>query len=188
MTEHHLEFLSLKEGYTGWSESTLLKMPHCWKSHATARILYSKFLLVSLAELVGLSLTCFQTMKARFFSQPGLKCQDNCSRQINADVFPYLEHKILDIYSIWMVSCLFMSDNRIFLRGAQRQSAWLEIKGPGSSLTGGAVLCPWALLSIGSTWESDPHVWKIVGSEVKNQLKQTNKQKERTFFKLQKKP
>ena len=100
MTEHHLEFLSLKEGYTGWSESTLLKMPHCWKSHATARILYSKFLLVSLAELVGLSLTCFQTMKARFFSQPGLKCQDNCSRQINADVFPYLEHKILDIYSI----------------------------------------------------------------------------------------
>ena len=39
LTEHHLEFLSLKEGCTGSSESTLVKMPHCWKSHATAQIL-----------------------------------------------------------------------------------------------------------------------------------------------------
>ena len=39
LTEHHLEFLSLKGGYTGSSESTLDKMPHCWKSHVTAPIL-----------------------------------------------------------------------------------------------------------------------------------------------------
>ena len=36
LTEHHLEFLSLKEGYTGSSESTLIKIPHCWKSHNAA--------------------------------------------------------------------------------------------------------------------------------------------------------
>ena len=36
LTEHHLEFLSLKGGCTGSSESTLVKMPHCWKSHVTA--------------------------------------------------------------------------------------------------------------------------------------------------------
>ena len=30
LTEHHLEFLSLKGGCTGSSESTLVKMPHCW--------------------------------------------------------------------------------------------------------------------------------------------------------------
>ena len=30
------EFLSLKGGCTGSSESTLIKMPHCWKSHAAA--------------------------------------------------------------------------------------------------------------------------------------------------------
>ena len=36
LTEHHLEFLSLKGGCTDSSESTLVKMPHCWKSHATA--------------------------------------------------------------------------------------------------------------------------------------------------------
>ena len=34
LTEHNLEFLSLKGGFAGSSESTLVKMPHCWKSHA----------------------------------------------------------------------------------------------------------------------------------------------------------
>ena len=32
LTEHHLEFLSLKGGCTGWSESKLVKMSNCWKS------------------------------------------------------------------------------------------------------------------------------------------------------------
>ena len=36
LTEHHLEFLSFKVGCVGSSESTLVKMPHCWKSHVTA--------------------------------------------------------------------------------------------------------------------------------------------------------
>ena len=39
LTEHHLEFLSLKGGCTGLSESTLVKMPHCLKSHVMAIIL-----------------------------------------------------------------------------------------------------------------------------------------------------
>ena len=38
LTEHHLEVLSLKGGCTGLSESTLVKMPHCWKSHVVAHI------------------------------------------------------------------------------------------------------------------------------------------------------
>ena len=38
LTEHHLEFLSLKGGCRGSSESTHVKMPHCWKSHVTAQI------------------------------------------------------------------------------------------------------------------------------------------------------
>ena len=37
LTEHHLEFLSLKGGYTGLSESFHVKMLLCWKSHATAQ-------------------------------------------------------------------------------------------------------------------------------------------------------
>ena len=39
LTEHDLEFLSLKGGSTGSSESTLVKMPHCWKSYDAAQIL-----------------------------------------------------------------------------------------------------------------------------------------------------
>ena len=38
LTEHHLEFLSLKGGCTGLSESTLVKMPHCWNSHGATRL------------------------------------------------------------------------------------------------------------------------------------------------------
>ena len=37
LTEQHLEFLSLKGGYTGSSESTHVQMPHCWKSHVIAQ-------------------------------------------------------------------------------------------------------------------------------------------------------
>ena len=38
LTEHHLAFLSLKEGCEGSSESTLVKMAHCWKSHIMAHL------------------------------------------------------------------------------------------------------------------------------------------------------
>ena len=38
-TERHLEFLSIKGGCTGSSESTLVKIPHSWKSHVIAHIL-----------------------------------------------------------------------------------------------------------------------------------------------------
>ena len=40
LTEHHLEFLSIKGGCTGSCESTIVKMPHCWKSHATAQVTF----------------------------------------------------------------------------------------------------------------------------------------------------
>ena len=36
--EHHLKFLLVKGGCIGSSESTLVNMPHCWKSHTTAHI------------------------------------------------------------------------------------------------------------------------------------------------------
>ena len=38
LTEHHLEFLSLKGGCRGSSESTHVKISHCWKSHALAQL------------------------------------------------------------------------------------------------------------------------------------------------------
>ena len=43
LNEHHLAFLSLKGGFTGSSESTLVKMSNCWKSHAMAQMLLILF-------------------------------------------------------------------------------------------------------------------------------------------------
>ena len=45
LTEHHLEFLYLKGGCTGSSKSTLVKMPHCWKSHVVAHFVFKTFIL-----------------------------------------------------------------------------------------------------------------------------------------------
>ena len=46
LTEHHLEFPSLKGSCTGSFESTNVKMSNCWKSHAAAQIIQiSLFLL-----------------------------------------------------------------------------------------------------------------------------------------------
>ena len=42
MTEHHLEFLSLKVGCRGSSEVTHVKMPYFWKSHALAHMYIKK--------------------------------------------------------------------------------------------------------------------------------------------------
>ena len=40
LTEHHLEFLSLKGDCRGLSESTYVKMPHCWNTHALTHIIF----------------------------------------------------------------------------------------------------------------------------------------------------
>ena len=45
LTEHLMDCLGLTGGCTGSSESTLVKMPHCWKSHVLAH-LYVLFLCV----------------------------------------------------------------------------------------------------------------------------------------------
>ena len=52
LTEHHLEFLSLNGGRIGSSESTLVKMPHCSKSHVAAH-LWS-----SLSEVINVTGSC----------------------------------------------------------------------------------------------------------------------------------
>ena len=50
LIEHHLEFLSLKGGSKGSSESTLVKMPHCWKSRVTAHMCVKLLSIVIISE------------------------------------------------------------------------------------------------------------------------------------------
>ena len=40
LSKHHLEFLSVKGSCTDSSESTLVKISHCWKSRVTAHIIF----------------------------------------------------------------------------------------------------------------------------------------------------
>ena len=66
LTEEHLEFLSLTGGCTGSSESTLVKMSHCWKSHAVAHIIifacskfdYYSFQIVNINDTDQTALVC----------------------------------------------------------------------------------------------------------------------------------
>ena len=56
LTEHHLEFLSLTRFCRGSSESTLVKMSNCWKSHAEAQ-LYQRPL-ITLEAVIRLLVYC----------------------------------------------------------------------------------------------------------------------------------
>ena len=40
LTEHHWDFLSLKGGCTGSSESSLVKKPHCWESFVVTQLFH----------------------------------------------------------------------------------------------------------------------------------------------------
>ena len=52
LTDHHVEFLSLKGGSRGSSESTLVKMSNCRKSHAAAQ-LYFKMLMQKNVDILA---------------------------------------------------------------------------------------------------------------------------------------
>ena len=59
LTERHLEFLGLKGGCRGLSQSTHVKMPHCWKSHATANLelnAHADITIGTRGQMYGLSL------------------------------------------------------------------------------------------------------------------------------------
>ena len=67
LTEHHMVFLSLNGGCTGKSESTLVKMPHCWKSHFTAQfIMHMRIGYLSHYERIPLNVHASVSRGARF--------------------------------------------------------------------------------------------------------------------------
>ena len=57
LTEQHLEFLNLKEGCTGSYESTLVKIPHCWKSHVAAHIWMESAIYLGMISAFGVQIT-----------------------------------------------------------------------------------------------------------------------------------
>ena len=56
LTEHHLEFLSLKGGCSGSSESTLVKMSNCWKTPAAAQMIIVQIYIYAFGFMMNISL------------------------------------------------------------------------------------------------------------------------------------
>ena len=68
LTEQHLEFLSIKGGCTGSSESTFIKMPHCWKPHVVAHKL--NFIFKSVSQITLRLLSLITGLRYAGISQP----------------------------------------------------------------------------------------------------------------------
>ena len=87
VTQHHLEFLSLKGGCTGSSEPTLVKMPHCRKSHVTAQIFKLNSLYAGLIFM--LLLWSFFNFFKKFFPAPSV------SNVLDSDQdCPFVDHDL----------------------------------------------------------------------------------------------
>ena len=73
LSQHHLEFLGLRGGCTGSTESALVKMPHCWKSRIAALFVIFLFIedhgtevLVSLSNCIPTAVwVMFHTFSCR---------------------------------------------------------------------------------------------------------------------------
>ena len=72
LTIHHLEFLRVKGGCTGSSESILVKMSNCWKSHVAAQLLRKEPTVVAGSGLLhsSLSVQCSGLVPSKTFIQP----------------------------------------------------------------------------------------------------------------------
>ena len=88
LTEQHLEFLSLKDGCTGSSESTLVKMPHCWKSHVTAHLLME----VSMYTLIATGLVIRLKQPAQEWCDMITDCGDKAA---NNESYIIYKHNIM---------------------------------------------------------------------------------------------
>ena len=60
LTEHHMECLSFKGGCTGSYESTLVKMPHCLKSHAMAHMIPYTQAPENMVNIYPVTMFCFE--------------------------------------------------------------------------------------------------------------------------------
>ena len=80
LTENHLEFLSLKGGCTGSSESTLVKMSHCWKSHVASHMYSIDYTDVQAC----LNLYCLFRFFFAFVGKWELFCPRNETKQVKS--------------------------------------------------------------------------------------------------------
>ena len=84
LTEHRLEFVGLKADCTGSSESTLVKMPNCWKSHVAAQFMSR---CVRYAGYIHISKKRKNSDKYHKSSFSCMKCAVSCSSPLKLFLF-----------------------------------------------------------------------------------------------------
>ena len=88
LTEHRLEFVSLKGGCTGSSESSFVKMPHCWKSHVAAQFMrYAGYIHISKKRKISDKYTYHKS------SFSCMQCAVSCSSLLKLFVFFMQTHE-----------------------------------------------------------------------------------------------
>ena len=89
LTEHCLEFVSLKGGCTGSSESTLVKMLHCWKSYVAAQIYYwlRADVRIRYAGYINISKKRTNSYKYHGSSFSCMQCTISCSSSLKLSFF-----------------------------------------------------------------------------------------------------
>ena len=92
--ELNLDFLILNGGCTGSSESTIVKIPHCWKSHVMAQIKMPKHVkCLPLLLLTSRSLI-LQFMSFLFTNNKGADQSEHPHSLIRAFVICFLDNII----------------------------------------------------------------------------------------------
>ena len=103
LTEHHSEFLSLKRGCTGSSESTLVKMPHGWKSHVTAHMLTIHVRTDCVTILIRVLAACMLDLYWSFiFLLTKLTVINNSVEWNQTDMTETFSWKVCNLYKITM--------------------------------------------------------------------------------------
>ena len=118
LTEQYLEFLSIIEGCTGSYESTLVKMPHCWKSRVTAQLLFQNMFSEAVNDYPVLMIDGARWRAFWWFKKNSEwpKCKDDVLEGTTATKIyilypPCLHHACQCVYRSFYLTCisLFMS-------------------------------------------------------------------------------
>ena len=106
LTEQHLEFLSLKGGCKGPSESTLVKIPHCWKSRVAAQIMsqlsFRTMLCHSFKQLFEIRIAYAQTYSLNMRAKLSIQYSIYLPKQF----LKYLLSVLLN-YQTLLILCIF---------------------------------------------------------------------------------
>ena len=98
LSKHHLEIISLKGGCTGSSESTLFKIPNCWKSHVAAQMkVYGKLHYLFVCWIIVHAFIA----SASFFSK---LTSFGSTRRVSNDLYPDQDRR--SVYPDLVPSCL----------------------------------------------------------------------------------